>query len=392
MHEGFGLATPQEMTAQQILAELVSIPELPGTSNINMVNWVTSYLQNQGVEPHILPGPEGNRSNLFATIGPTNVPGIVLSGHMDVVPVEGQDWTANPFILTDLGGKLTARGASDMKGFLACVLAMAPIFKAADLKQPVHIAFSYDEEIGCRGVPHLINAIPDLCALPRLCIVGEPSDMRPVLSHKGKQAMELRFEGRSAHSSNPALGINALYPAAETLLYLRDLAKRLESEGPFNESFTPPYPTVVAGVINGGAAVNIIPEAANLKFEVRSVPGYEPKLITGEILAKLDHLKLEAKAAGQPIEITFSELSSYPALAPVEDPDLVGFMEDCSGHRAIQAVSYGTEAGLFHAAGIPSIICGPGSITRAHRPDEYILQSELDACMQMLDKVRQTMR
>lgn len=381
------MGLPQDLTATQILAELVSIPELPGASNVQMVRWVSSYLQSHDIEPHILPGPEGNRSNIFATIGPKDVPGTIFSGHMDVVPVEGQNWSSDPFALTDLDGKLTARGTSDMKGFLACVLAMVPQFKAAPLQRPVHIAFSYDEEIGCRGVPHMIDAIPDLCARPRLCIVGEPSAMQPVLSHKGKQALEVRFEGQSAHSSNPGLGINALYPAAETLLYLRDLAKTLETEGPFNDGFTPPYPTVVGSVLNGGAAVNIIPENACLQLEVRSVPGHAPQKITDRIRAFLDRLQRDTGAAGHEVGISVAELSNYPALAPATDLNLVQLVEDCSGHKAVQAVSYGTEAGLFDAAGIPSIICGPGSITRAHRPDEYILQSELDACMDMLGKI-----
>lgn len=381
------MTSPQDLTVRQILSQLVAIAELPGTPNHKMVDWVRTYLASHGVEAQVFPGPDGDRSNLFATIGPRDVPGYILSGHMDVVPVAGQEWTADPFTLTDLGGKLTARGTSDMKGFLACVLAMVPRFKAADLARPVHIAFSYDEEIGCKGVPHLIARLPDLCAPPRLCLVGEPSDLKPVLAHKGKQALELVFEGRAAHSSNPALGENALYPAAEMMLFLRDLAVELQKDGPFDETFSPPCPTVVAGVVRGGNAVNIIAETCKLQLEVRSVPGHAPQDITRLILEKLAGIKAQAEAEDRPLRVSHKELSSYPALAPADDPALIGLVEAWSGQEAIRAVSYGTEAGLFQTAGIPAIICGPGSITRAHRPDEYILQTELDACLQMMEKM-----
>ncbi|WP_374630813.1 acetylornithine deacetylase [Pannonibacter indicus] len=374
-------------SAEALLADLVGFNVLPGVANGTIADYVRSYLAGHGVDCAVLPGPEGDRVNLFATIGPKDVPGYVLSGHMDVVPVEGQVWTADPFRLTDLGGRLTGRGATDMKGFLACVLAAVPLFKAASLKRPVHIAFSYDEEIGCRGVPHMIAELPELCALPAGCIVGEPSDMRPVLSHKGKQAVEITFTGKAAHSSQPALGENALYPAAELLLFIRDLSAKMEVEGPFDARFSPPSSTVVAGIVSGGSAVNIIPDLCRLAFEVRSVPGAAPQDVSAKVLAKLDALLAQAQAEGRALSASWQELASYPALAPTPDAGFITLIERLSGGAAIQSVSYGTEAGLFQAAGVPSIICGPGSITRAHRPDEYILREELAACMAMLERL-----
>ncbi|MCE3250069.1 MAG: acetylornithine deacetylase, partial [Geminicoccaceae bacterium] len=314
-------------------------------------------------------GPEGDRSNLFATIGPRDRPGYILSGHMDVVPVEGQVWATDPFRLSPDGERLFGRGTTDMKGFLACVLAMVPEFLAMPLARPVHLAFSYDEEIGCRGAPHLIERLPSLCAQPAGCIVGEPTEMRPVLSHKGKQAVELVIEGRAGHSSNPALGENALYPAAEVLFFVRDLAARLAAEGPFDERFSPPHTTLQAGVVHGGSAVNIIPDRASVEIEVRSVPGLAPD---------------RAKAEGRQLRVSHRELASYPALPPPEDRALADLMERLTGHAALASVSYGTEAGLFHAAGIPAIVCGPGAIARAHRANEYVLKSELAACRDML--------
>lgn len=367
------------MSAESILADLVAFPSLPATPNGEIAAYVRDRLARHGVEARLLPGPEGDRVNLFATIGPRDVPGYVLSGHMDVVPVEGQSWTSDPFRLRTEGGKLIARGATDMKGFLACVLAMVPEFVAARPSRPIHVAFSYDEEIGCRGVGHMLARLPELCAPPLGAIIGEPSDMAPVLSHKGKQAIEVAIEGVAGHSSNPDLGLNALYPAAELLLFIRDLEDRLKREGPFDARFTPPHSTIQAGVIRGGSAVNIIPDRVAIGLEVRSIPAQAPQDVTAEITARLDTL-----ASERGVRVSHRELSSYPALPPSEGADLARLVERLSGRAAVQTVSYGTEAGLFHAAGVPALICGPGSITRAHKADEFILRSELGDCCRML--------
>jgi len=374
------------MTAaiESILADLVAIPSLPGTPNAAIVERVRAELARHGVESAVIPGPEGDRFNLFATIGPRDRPGYILSGHMDVVSAEGQAWATDPFLLAADRVRLSGRGTTDMKGFLACVLAMVPEFLAMPLARPVHIAFSYDEEIGCRGAPHLIERLPLLCARPAGCIVGEPTEMRPVLSHKGKQALELVIEGRAGHSSNPALGENALYPAAELLLFVRDLAARLAAEGPFDARFRPPHATIQAGVVRGGTAVNIIPDRASIEIEVRSVPGLPPAAVTAEVLAELAALADRAAVAGRRLRVSHRELASYPALPPPEDRTLTGLLERLTGQAALPSVSYGTEAGLFHAAGIPAIVCGPGAIVRAHRADEYIRRSELAACRDML--------
>lgn len=367
------------MTPQALLADLVALSDLPGAPNARMASYVQAHLAQLGVDCAVLPGPEGDRVNLFATIGPREVPGYILSGHMDVVPVEGQVWTSDPFRLRDEGGRLHGRGTSDMKGYLACMLAMVPAFQAVALRRPIHLAFSYDEEIGCRGVGHMIARLPELCAPPLGCIVGEPSDLQPVLSHKGKQAVELRIEGRAAHSSQPDLGVNAIYPAAEVVLFIRDLAARLAAEGPYDPRFQPAHSTVVAGVVQGGAAVNIIPDQCKIQMEVRSVPGQAPQDITAQVIARL--------AALPQVQVSHRELSSYPALPPPEDRALCDLLERLTGKSALQSVSYGTEAGLFHAAGVPSIICGPGSITRAHRPDEYVTEAELEGCCAMLRRL-----
>lgn len=375
---------PTRPDVEAILADLVAVPSLPGRPNAVITDCLRSHLSAPGVETAVVPGPEGDRFNVFATIGPRDKHGYILSGHSDVVSVEGQDWSTDPFRLTRDGDRLIGRGTTDMKGFVACALSMVPEFLAAPLKRPIHIAISYDEEIGCRGVGHMIARLPALCAPPLGCIVGEPSDMRPVLSHKGKQALEITIRGQAGHSSNPSAGVNALYPAAELVLAIRDHAARLESDGPFDQRFSPAHSTLQAGVMQGGSAVNIIPELARVQLEARTIPGQSPQSITAGILAELQAISARGAAAGRPIVTGWSELSNYPALSPNEDGALAELLSRLSGQPALQSVSYGTEAGLFQAAGIPSVVCGPGSIARAHRTDEFILATELEACRDML--------
>lgn len=369
-------------TAQEILAELVAIPGLPGQSNIAMADAVTARLTGLGLRVRRLPGPAPDRVNLFASIGPADRPGVILSGHMDVVPVEGQAWTTDPFRLTRRDGRLYGRGTTDMKGFLACMLAAVPLFQAKALRRPVHLAFSCDEEIGCRGVPYLIRALPDLCALPEACIVGEPSAMQPVLSHKGKLAVEIAFTGRPAHSSDPGAGLNALYAAACLARMVERAAMGL-ARGPRRDGrFAPDHSTLVAGVLRAGTAVNIIPDHARLALEARLIPGDAADAVMAPILAAAKAMV----AKGRALACEITELSRYPALPP-EAPDLAARLSGWTGQAVRQSVSYGTEAGLFHAAGIPSVICGPGEIGRAHRPDEYITEAELSGCMAMLARL-----
>lgn len=379
------MSTDDPALAAALLADLVAQPDLPGRPNRRIAGRVQDHLARHGIGCTVIPADAPDRVNLLATIGPRDVPGYILSGHMDVVPAEGQSWASDPFRLRAKGGRLFGRGTSDMKGFLACMLAMAPAFAVMPLRRPIHLAFSCDEEIGCRGVPYLIARLPDLCARPSGCIVGEPSDLRPVLSHKGKQAVEMVIEGRAAHSSQPGSGVNALYAAAEIVLFIRALGADLAAEGPFDPRFDPPQSTVVAGLAQGGTAVNIIPDRATVAMEVRSVPGQAPQAITARVLNRLAALVVEGKA----LAVHHSELSSYPALPPPDDHSLAGLIERLTGQTALQSVSYGTEAGLFHAAGVPSVICGPGSISRAHRPDEYITTDELGACCGMLRRLAQ---
>ena len=366
----------------QILSDLVALPCLPGQPNITIADRIAAMLQGFDLQVHRIPGPEGDRVNLFASIGPQDQPGIVLSGHMDVVPVAGQHWTTDPFRLTARDGRFHGRGTTDMKGFVACMIAAVPLFQSAALRRPVHLALSYDEEIGCRGVPHLIAALPRLCAPPEGAIIGEPSGMQPVLSHKGKLAIEVAFTGRAAHSSDPAAGVNALYAAAALAQRVQQAAEALSRHGQRDGRFAPDHSTLVAGVLRAGTAVNIIPDHASLAMEVRTIPGEGADSLLDPILAAAEALV----AASAALSHSVTELARYPALPPTAQP-LAAQLAAWTGQTPRQSVSYGTEAGLFHAAGIPSVICGPGDIARAHRPDEYITGPELDACMAMMARL-----
>lgn len=352
------------MSLLDILARLVAIPSLPGTPNEAITDEICALLDRPGVALHRIPTPEG-RWNILASIGPADRPGLMLSGHSDVVAAEGQSWSSDPFRLTEREGRLVGRGTSDMKGFLAVMLDLVPELLATPLARPVHLAISCDEEIGCQGVPHLIARLPALIAPPLGCIVGEPSDMAPVLAHKGKQTVEVTFTGRPGHSSDPAQGVNAIYPAARLALAVEALAAELRREGPFDPAFDPPCSTLQAGVIAGGTAVNIIPDRARLLIEARTIPGQPPEAVMARLLRDL------------PPDASTTVRASYPALRPTADPWLARRLSALSGRAPVAGVSYGTEAGLFAEAGIPSVICGPGRIERAHRADEFIEAREL---------------
>ncbi|CAN7512623.1 acetylornithine deacetylase [Phyllobacterium sp. LjRoot231] len=371
------------MHVQEILANLVSFPSVVRTSNAAIIDYIRSYLAQYGVNSSIIAGPEGDRFNLFATIGPADLPGYILSGHLDVVPATESTWSSDPFRLREDGERLIARGAVDMKGFVACVLASVPAFVSQPLKQPIHLAFSYDEEAGCIGVRHLIDRLPTLCAKPIGCFVGEPSGMQPVLRHKGKIGCQISVYGKSGHSSRPDLGLNAIHASADIVATVRDEAARLAAEGPFNERFAPPYSSMQVGVIAGGAALNVIPEKCTIDIEARAVPGIDPATLMEPIKARI----AELSAGGSGLRFETQVLSSYPALDLNETDGLAALAERISGQSCAGAVSFGTEAGLYQAAGIPSIICGPGDIARAHRPNEYVLKSELDGCLSALGRL-----
>ncbi len=363
------MTTP--LNAETLLQRMVGFETVVGRSNLDLLGFVADYLEGQGARVHVLTGPEGDRANLFATIGDPSLPGYVLSGHVDVVPAEEPEWQGDPFTLRMEGERLIGRGACDMKGFDAAVLSAVADLMAMPLTAPIHIALSYDEEAGCKGVPHMIAALPQLCAAPLGCIVGEPTGLQPVLAHKGKAALRLSANGIPGHSSRPDLGKNAIHALLPALNAAAAQALALQEAGQ-DARFEPPFSTLQIGTVSGGQAVNIIPDAASATIEARAIAGVDPRQLMAPLL----------DATGPEVEAQW--MSTYPALALAADAPLAQLCKDLSGQAPVQAVSFGTEAGLFQQAGIPSIICGPGDISRAHRPEEYLTRSELEATRQMI--------
>jgi len=366
------------MDVQEILARLVAFPSVAGTPNDAITGWMRDYCQAAGAAVTVLPGPEGDRANLFVTIGPREVPGYIISGHMDVVPAGEPDWRANPYQLRREGDRLYGRGTTDMKGFLACALAALPRLAALPLRRPIHLAFSYDEEAGCRGVPHLIAALPSLCAKPLGAIIGEPSRMQIVRAHKGKAAARLEVIGRSGHSSRPDLGLNAIHALAGVIAEAAAYGESLAQETR-DGAFEPPWSTVQVGIVAGGQAVNIIPDRCVAEIEARAVPGVSPAALLDPVKRRLYAL------CDLGFDVAWHETSAYPAFSAIKNSELSACLVALTGQEPAAAVSYGTEAGLYQQAGIDAIVCGPGDIGRAHRPNEYIETGELAECQTVIE-------
>lgn len=364
------------MSPEEMLEKLVAFKSVVGQTNRPLIDFVASWLGSHGIEANVMPGPEGDRDNLFATIGPSDRRGYILSGHTDVVPAGEPEWQADPFVLRRRDDRLIGRGACDMKGFVAAVLAAVPELVRHKLETPVHIALSYDEEAGCHGVPHLIAHLPALCPPPLGCIVGEPTGLRPVLRHKGKASIRLAARGRSGHSSRPDLGDNAIHKLAPALSAAVAQADALR-DGPQDFLFEPPYSSLQVGTITGGQAINIIPDFAEARIEARAIAGVDPESLLEPVRA----------AAGADVAVEL--LSSYPALLLDEASPLAALATDISGKPPVGAVSFGTEGGLFQAAGIASVICGPGDIDRAHKPEEYLTRDELNGAYDMISRLGQ---
>ncbi len=366
------------MSAETLLSTLVGFASVVGTPNLTLMEFVRDYLERHNIPCRILPGPEGDRANLFATIGDASKPGYVLSGHSDVVPAGEAEWLADPFILRTDGDRLIGRGACDMKGFIAAVLSAVPALAAMNLEAPIHIALSYDEEAGCKGAPHMLAELPELCAPPLGAIIGEPTGLVPVLAHKGKAAVRLSAKGLSGHSSRPDLGHNAIHALVPVLAAAIAQANALEG-GSQDARFAPPYSSLQIGTVAGGQAVNIIPDRAEAQIESRAIAGVDPQTILAPVIEMAAEMGVESET-----------LSSYPALALDATEPLAALAEALSGHAPVAAVSFGSEAGLFQQAGVPAVICGPGDIARAHRPEEYITRDELEsACAMVLALGRQ---
>ena len=368
-------------TTTDMLATLVGFDTTSRNPNLGLIGWVRAYLDGHGVPYRISHDATGQKANLHAVIGPQAPGGVALSGHVDTVPVDGQAWTTDPFVLTRRDGRLHGRGAVDMKGFVASALAAVPDLLAAGLRRPIHLFISYDEEVGCLGARRLVQDLDAGGLRPALCIVGEPSGMQPILAHKGRMAVRVEVRGRGGHSSAPARGVNALHAAAEAVAWVAAEARRLAAEGPFEDGFDPPHSTLHAGLMGGGTILNMIPERAWFEMEVRSIPGDSRDAALARLRA---HVATVIEPAMHEVDpstgFTFEMLNDVPDLSLDPGHALADLVKQLTGSNSTGNVSYGTEAGVFQEAGIPSIVCGPGHIAQAHQPDEWIAESELAAC------------
>lgn len=387
-----GTGAPAAVTPRTLalLRDLIAFDTTSRNSNLDLIHYVRDYLAALGVESRLVFDDTGTKANLYATIGPTDRGGVCLSGHTDVVPVDDQDWSSDPFTLTERDGKLYGRGTADMKGFVAAALAMAPQFLESNLATPIHYAFSYDEELGCIGVRGLLDQLAGMAVKPRLCIVGEPTRMRVIVGHKGKLSLRCRVHGHACHSSLAPEGVNAVEYAAEVVAYLRRMGRRFAQEGPFDYDYDVPHSTVHTGVMSGGTARNIVPSDASFEFEFRHLANHPVAPMLAEV-QDFAHktLEPEMRAVRPDAGFSWEPLSDSPALdtpPDLEEVTLVKRLAEQNGHGK---VAFGTEGAFFTSVvGIPAVVCGPGDIEQAHKPDEFVELSELAKAERFLTRLK----
>ncbi|WP_296183004.1 acetylornithine deacetylase [Pseudomonas sp. UBA1879] len=381
------------MNSRDLLAALVGFDTTSRESNLHLIEFVRDYLAGFDVPCELMFNASRSKANLFATLGPADLPGIVLSGHTDVVPVDGQPWTVAPFELSEHDGKLFGRGTADMKGYIACVLAAVPGLLAAPLNKPVHIALSYDEEVGCLGVRSLLAELDQRPVKPLLCIIGEPTELKPVLGHKGKLAMRCDVHGAACHSAYAPQGVNAIEYAAELIGELGRIGSTLRAPELHDARFDPPFTTVQTGMISGGKALNIVPADCRFDFEVRALPAHDPLDIAQQLQDYANARVLpRMQAVSADADIRFTELSAYPGLATDAKGQAAQLIAQFCGSDAFTTVAFGTEGGLFDAIGIPTVVCGPGSMDQGHKPDEFVSVAQLEACDAMLQRITRTLQ
>ncbi len=378
-------------TATEILGKLVSFDTTSRDSNLELIEWVREYLEPHTSNIHILPNEDGTKANLWARIGPDEKGGIVLSGHSDVVPVDGQPWSTDPFELTENEGKLFGRGSCDMKGFLALVLAFVSHMAKVDLKRPFYLAISYDEEIGCAGVLSMVDALVGLDQAPQICWVGEPTLWNVVSGHKGICNHEVVVTGMEMHSSLPHLGASAIHEAIEILNVLRETAKWLEKSPPEDSEFNPPHATLTIGVIEGGTAPNIIARECRFLFDLRCPPGLDTSTILKAFHEKVKEVDSRLKAFDPSCGVEVTKLSDAPPLGPEEEGAAETLARALTGDNQTHMAGYCAEAGQFQRAGMSTIICGPGSIEQAHQPDEFLAISEFEIGVEIMRKMISSM-
>ena len=374
---------------RDILGDLVAFPTVSSDSNLALIDYAASMLEDAGAACTVTRDPTGQKANLFATLGPERDGGIVLSGHTDVVPVDGQDWTGDPFRMHERDGRLYGRGTCDMKGFIAACIAMAPAFAAGRLARPLHFAFTYDEEVGCLGARHLVDEIAKAGMRPSVAIIGEPTLMSVIEGHKGCYEYTTEFFGLEGHGSQPDRGVNAVEYAVRYVARLLELGEQLKARTPPESRFDPPWTTLQVGRLAGGAARNVIAGHCAVEWEMRPVQKSDADFVKQDIGAFVETvLKPAMKRVSPSADIVTHTVGEVEGLAVATESEARDIVYELTGCNHAELVAFGTEAGLFQAAGMSAVICGPGSIAQAHKPDEFIALDQLAACMNMLDRLR----
>lgn len=378
----------KEMDSIGILERLIAFPTVSRDSNLDLIAYATDLLGASGIASQIIRSADGHKANLFATIGPADKPGIMLSGHTDVVPVDGQNWTLPPFAMTARDGKLYGRGAADMKGFVASALATCVKASKMALRTPLHLALSYDEEVGCLGVRDLIEMLSAAPQRPLLCIVGEPTDMQVATGHKGKLAARALCKGREGHSALAPLALNAIHLGCDFVLALRDEQDRLTREGARDGDYDIPYTTVHVGKINAGVALNIVPNLCVVDFEIRNVAADDAAGILDRLRDAASRIAVDAASIAPEAAIDIEITNSYPGLDTPATSEAVAFVKSLTGANSTMKVAFGTEGGLFSRdLGTPAVVCGPGSMAQGHKPDEFVSVEQLRRCDDMLERL-----
>ncbi len=375
-------------SSQEMIARLVGFDTTSRDSNLALIDFAEDYFTGYGATTRRTYDDDKRKANLFATIGPDVAGGVVLSGHTDVVPVDGQDWHSNPFEVIEKDGLLYGRGTADMKSFLAIAMAALPDLVAKSVKRPIHFALSYDEEVGCIGVSRLLQDIGENLPMPQVAVIGEPSDMQIVNAHKGVHGFEVRITGKAAHSSQPHRGASAIIAAGKIIAFIDRLAQEKRAEARPESGFEPPYTSFQVGLIEGGTALNIIPESCNFIWEFRAVPWEDDQAIVAAVRRFIDEEALPALREFAPeADIELIDRAKVPPLSPEDDGPAEALVRQLTGANAVGVVSYATEGGLFQEAGMSAVICGPGSIDQAHQPNEFIALSQVELCERFMARL-----
>ena len=377
----------QNTSTLEMIENLVGFDTTSRNSNLELIEFVKGYLENFGIASELVFDADRRKANLFATIGDPEVGGVALSGHTDVVPVDGQNWDTDPYQINRKDGRLFGRGTCDMKSFIAVCLAKVPQIIDRNLETPIHFAFSYDEEIGCVGVQTLLRELEHRPNKPRLCIIGEPTGMKVIRSHKGKISKRCTIHGLEAHSGLAHIGVNAVEAAAEIIAFLKREARNFRDKGPFDHEFTPSYTTVHTGTVRGGTALNIVPKLCQFEAEIRHLPSDDPDRVWERLQRFIDTQILpEMRDVFPQAEVVWEVVSTIPALSTSDD-SLIKLTQQLSGTEGSGCVSFGTEGGLFENIGIPSVVCGPGYIDQAHKPNEFIAVEQVKKCERFIDNL-----